>query len=127
MDRRNFIKATGTLVAATVAPATTAAATTAPATTTAPAAATTAPIATAAPAAATAAQVTTAAPAAATAASAALATAGRQILPLNRGWRYSAKRVEGAQDKDFDDSGFERVAVPHTNIRLPWHSFDEKS
>ena len=23
--------------------------------------------------------------------------------------------------------GYERVVIPHTNVRLPWHSFDEKS
>jgi len=55
------------------------------------------------------------------------ATNGRRILPLNRNWRYSQKRIDGAQNKDFDDSGFERVTVPHGNIRLPWRSFDERS
>lgn len=50
-----------------------------------------------------------------------------RILPMNRGWRFSPKVVEGAYAKDFDDSSFERVAVPHSNITLPWHSFDEKS
>ena len=28
--------------------------------------------------------------------------------------------------KDFDDSGFERVVIPHSNTHLPWHSFDNK-
>jgi beta-galactosidase len=32
-----------------------------------------------------------------------------------------------ARERDFDDDQFERVVLPHTNIRLPWHSFDEKS
>jgi len=27
--------------------------------------------------------------------------------------------VEGAHAGDFDDSTFERVVVPHTNVRLP--------
>ncbi|MDB6160813.1 MAG: Beta-galactosidase [Gammaproteobacteria bacterium] len=85
MDRRKFLKATGTLVAAT----------------------------------------TLARGAAARAAPG--SAEGRQVLPLNRNWRYSRTRVEGAQDKGFDDSAFERVVVPHTNVRLPWHSFDEKS
>ena len=53
--------------------------------------------------------------------------AGRMVLPLNRNWRYSRTVVEGAHARDFDDSGYERVVIPHTNIRLPWHSFDEKS
>ena len=52
---------------------------------------------------------------------------GRLILPINRNWRYSPSVVEGSHGRDFDDSGFERVVVPHTNVRLPWHSFDEKS
>ena len=52
---------------------------------------------------------------------------GRIILPLNRNWRYSPSVVEGSHGRDFDDAGFERVVIPHTNVRLPWHSFDEKS
>ncbi len=50
----------------------------------------------------------------------------RTILPINRGWRYKAAKVPGAEAPDFDDSGFDRVVVPHTNIRLPWHNFDDK-
>ena len=49
------------------------------------------------------------------------------ILPINRKWRYSRKFVEGGHAKEFDDSGFDRVVVPHTNVRLPWHGFDEKT
>jgi beta-galactosidase len=52
---------------------------------------------------------------------------GRLILPINRNWRYSRSFVDGAEGKQFDDSAWERVVLPHTNIRLPWHSFDEKS
>jgi beta-galactosidase len=51
---------------------------------------------------------------------------GRLTLPLNRKWRYSPKFVEGGHSREFDDSGFDRVVVPHTNVPLPWHSFDEK-
>jgi beta-galactosidase len=51
---------------------------------------------------------------------------GRLILPVNRNWRYNSKFVEGAHDKTFDDAAFQRVVVPHTNIKLPWHSFDDK-
>ena len=51
---------------------------------------------------------------------------GRLILPINRNWRYNPKFVEGAHDKTFDDAAFQRVVVPHTNIKLPWHSFDDK-
>jgi beta-galactosidase len=52
---------------------------------------------------------------------------GRLILPMNRNWRYSHELAEGAHARDFDDSGFDRVVVPHTNMRVPWHGFDEKA
>jgi beta-galactosidase len=52
---------------------------------------------------------------------------GRLNLPMNRGWRYHPGKIEGAHAVDFDDSSFERVVVPHTNVRLPWHNFDDKS
>jgi beta-galactosidase len=51
---------------------------------------------------------------------------GRLVFPINRNWRYSPKFVEGAHGRQFDDSGFERVVIPHTNVKLPWHSFDDK-
>lgn len=51
---------------------------------------------------------------------------GRLVFPINRNWRYNRSFVEGAHGKEFDDSGFERVVIPHTNVRLPWHSFDDK-
>jgi len=87
MDRRKFLKTTGTFVAgATIARSALAHAATEP----------------------TAAQ-------------------GRLVLPLNRNWRYSRTVVAGAHARDFDDSGYERVVIPHTNVRLPWHGFDEKS
>ena len=52
---------------------------------------------------------------------------GRQVFSMNRNWRYSRHFVEGGHEKNFNDSGFDRVVIPHTNIPLPWHSFDEKS
>jgi beta-galactosidase len=52
---------------------------------------------------------------------------GRLVLPINRNWRYSKTFAQGAHGREFDDSGFERVVVPHTNVRLPWHSFDDKA
>jgi hypothetical protein len=42
-----------------------------------------------------------------------------RILPLNRNWRYHPAKVEGAESPGFDDSKFERIVIPHTNIRLP--------
>ena len=51
---------------------------------------------------------------------------GRMILPINRSWRYHPAKVAGAEAPDFDDSKFQRVVIPHTNIELPWHNFDDK-
>jgi beta-galactosidase len=52
---------------------------------------------------------------------------GRSIFTMNRGWRFSPRMVAGGHDVAFDDSDFASVVIPHTNLRLPWHSFDEKS
>jgi beta-galactosidase len=54
------------------------------------------------------------------------ATEGRLLLPLNRNWRYNKSFVEGAHALTFDDSSFDRIIIPHTNVPLPWHSFDDK-
>ena len=51
---------------------------------------------------------------------------GRLVLPMNRNWRYSRSVAPEARMKDFDDSKFERVVIPHSNTRLPWHSFADK-
>ncbi len=55
------------------------------------------------------------------------APGGRLVLPMNRGWRFSRTVVPNGQGRAFDDSSFERVVVPHTNARLPWHGFSEKA
>ena len=52
---------------------------------------------------------------------------GRQILPINRGWRYRNTATAEARSRDFDDSAFAPVCLPHTNVRLPWHGFSEKA
>ena len=54
-------------------------------------------------------------------------SSGRLILPMNRNWRYSRTVPKDGHAKDFDDSAFERVVIPHSNVRLPWHGFDEKT
>jgi beta-galactosidase len=51
---------------------------------------------------------------------------GRAVYPINRNWRYHSAKVDGAESPAFDDSRFERVVIPHTNIQLPWHSFDDE-
>lgn len=52
--------------------------------------------------------------------------AGRRILPMNRNWRFHPAWVDGAESPAFDDSRFQRIVIPHTNIELPWHDFDDK-
>ena len=86
LDRRDFLKSTGTAVALSVLPA-----------------------------------------AHAVAATPELPASGRTILPLNRNWRYKAAKVAGAEQPGFDDAGFEPVVIPHTNIALPWHNFDDRA
>ena len=54
------------------------------------------------------------------------AEGARLMLPINRNWRYSPTNTEAAHSKDFDDSHFDQVVIPHTNKKLPWHSFDDK-
>lgn len=50
----------------------------------------------------------------------------RIILPINRNWRWSKREVDGGHEPGFDDASFERVVIPHTNAKLPWHGFDDK-
>jgi len=50
-----------------------------------------------------------------------------RTLPMNRGWRYKAEDVAGAERVAFSDAGFTEVVIPHTNVSLPWHNFDDKS
>jgi beta-galactosidase len=87
MDRRNFLKTTGTVIAATAVSPTLSSA----------------------------------------AEAAGQGRPARVVLPINRRWRYSPKATPEAHERAFDDSRFDRVTVPHTNIRVPWHSFDEKA
>jgi beta-galactosidase len=51
---------------------------------------------------------------------------GRLVLPMNRNWRHSRFAIQEARMKNFDDSKFERVVIPHCNTRVPWHGFDDK-
>ena len=54
-------------------------------------------------------------------------TQARTVLPLNRKWRYHPSKVEGAHAASFNDAGFESVVIPHTNVSLPWHNFNDKT
>src|SRR6266705_1473156 len=50
----------------------------------------------------------------------------RRIYPLNHNWLYIDKVLPNATRPLFNDAGFKRVTIPHTNKMLPWHGFDDK-
>ncbi len=50
-----------------------------------------------------------------------------RIYPLIDGWRWSRKVPANGHEKNFDDSSFEVVTLPHSNIFVPWHGTDQKS
>jgi beta-galactosidase len=52
-------------------------------------------------------------------------SSGRRVLSMNRNWLFSPTVAQGSHSSKFDDSGYQKIVIPHTNIRLPWHSFDE--
>jgi beta-galactosidase len=45
---------------------------------------------------------------------------------MNQNWRYYPAKIDAASAPGFDDSAFTRIVIPHTNVRLPWHNFDDK-
>lgn len=51
----------------------------------------------------------------------------RTVYNLNFSWRYSSVFSEPMTAVDYDDSGFETVDIPHSNIELPYNYFDEKT
>jgi beta-galactosidase len=53
-------------------------------------------------------------------------TSLRTVYPLNHNWLYREQHQPNATATAFDDSGFKRVTIPHTNKILPWHGFDDK-
>ena len=55
------------------------------------------------------------------------ATSGRLVIPINRGWRFSRTVVDASHARDFVDTSYDRVVLPHTTVTVPWHSFDENA
>jgi beta-galactosidase len=55
------------------------------------------------------------------------AASGRLVLSMNRNWLFSPTVGQASEGKGFDDSGYQKIVIPHTNVRFPWHSFDEKT
>lgn len=52
-------------------------------------------------------------------------TSLRQILPLNRRWLFNEKSSAEAMKLAFNDRGWKKITVPHTNKMLPMNGFDE--
>ncbi len=52
---------------------------------------------------------------------------GRTILALNQNWRYRRLTNRTMVERDYDDSVFQQVTLPHSNVNLPWHQFDQRS
>ena len=55
-----------------------------------------------------------------------VAKSPRRIFPLNHNWLFSGKLMPDSTGPTFNDTGFTRVTIPHTNKVLPWHGFDDK-
>lgn len=45
---------------------------------------------------------------------------------LNYDWKYQPDFREEYTSTSFDDSSFETVHLPHTNVVLPYNNFDER-
>ncbi len=43
----------------------------------------------------------------------------RRIYPMNRDWLFGTRNAP--------DSALTKVALPHSNVNLPWHSFDDRA
>lgn len=50
----------------------------------------------------------------------------RQIVLLNNNWKYKKGFDKSYVHKDFDDSSFTEINLPHTNKEIPYNYFDEK-
>jgi beta-galactosidase len=51
----------------------------------------------------------------------------RRTYSLNRNWLFAASATPDSHAPGFDDSKFRRVTLPHTNVDLPWHSFNDQA
>ncbi len=50
----------------------------------------------------------------------------RKRIPINFDWKYSETFNEEMIKKDYDDSEFENINIPHTNKEIPYNYFDER-
>ncbi|MBE6745931.1 MAG: glycoside hydrolase family 2 protein [Ruminococcaceae bacterium] len=50
----------------------------------------------------------------------------RVSIPLNFDWKYCESYTQEAMKREFDDSEFVVVNIPHANKEIPFNNFDEK-
>jgi beta-galactosidase len=53
-------------------------------------------------------------------------SANRRVFDMNRRWLFGRKAVAGFEAPGHDDSNWEKITLPHANVHLPWHSFEER-
>lgn len=46
-------------------------------------------------------------------------------IDINFDWKYAPKFQEAFISPSYDDSSFQRVNIPHTNVEIPYNNFDE--
>jgi beta-galactosidase len=49
----------------------------------------------------------------------------REVICLNQDWFYLPKNKTDAVHRDCDESKFDSICLPHPNVELPWHSFED--
>lgn len=49
----------------------------------------------------------------------------KRTIDINFGWKYHHEFDESYISPSYDDSSFETVNIPHTNIEVPYNNFDE--
>lgn len=54
-------------------------------------------------------------------------TSARRIYSMNRDWLFGGRKTADATAVNFSDSTFSVVTLPHSNVMLPWHSFDDRA
>lgn len=50
----------------------------------------------------------------------------RTTIDLNQDWLYLPENVAEAKNPGFSERECREVCIPHANLEVPWHNFDEK-
>ncbi|HVU99791.1 MAG TPA: glycoside hydrolase family 2 TIM barrel-domain containing protein, partial [Verrucomicrobiae bacterium] len=52
------------------------------------------------------------------------AAQGGRVIPLDQNWLFGGELVPAALGAGFDDSGFDRITLPHCATKLSWQNWD---